>query len=430
MTLTAPCPAPADAGPELLAAFRKNLSSGRASLGEMFGGHWEDCAHGATVRTVAGEDFLNCAGYGVFLLGNTHPHVTEAVVAQVRRNPLATRLLLEPVSARAASAIAALCPPGLEKVHFTGSGAEATESAIKLARLHGKRRLITMVNGYHGKTMGALSVTAREVYQESFRPLLPDVVQVPYGDAEALEAVLREGPDSCVIVEPVQGEGGVIFPPEGYLAEVRRLCTEHGALFVADEILTGLGRLGRMWGIGEDPAHCPDILLIGKGLSGGVVPVAAAVARPEIYRPLDKDPFLHTSTFAASPLATAAALAACEALVADRAVERAARIGSVLLAGVNAAVARIGHLVREVRGEGLLIGVELADPGIAGELMLELIDRHLLVNHSMNNSQVLRLTPPAVLSEDGQQRVLAAFDGACTALARRFPARSAESRTA
>ena len=407
---------------ELLDAYRTHLSRGRASIGEMFGGFWESESRSATVRTSDGQEFINCAGYGVFILGATHPHVTEAVIAQVRANPLTTRLLLEPVSAAAAKTLADVCPPGLSKVHFVGSGTEATETAIKMARVNGRRRLVTTVNGYHGKTLGSLSVTARSVYQDAFHPLLPDVTSVPFGDVEAMRAVLRDGPPACVIVEPVQGEGGVVFPPDGYLAELSRMRDEYGAFLVVDEILTGLGRLGRWWGHDAEPVT-PDVMLVGKGLSGGVVPVAAAVATPAAYSPFDKDPFLHTSTFSAAPIAVAAAKAAVEAIVMEDAVSRAAKIGADLRGRLAEAAQRLcPHLVTEVRGAGLLIGVEMDNAGLGGELMLELIDERVLVNHSMNNSQVLRLTPPATISADELDRVATAFERAFSTLAGRFPA--------
>jgi putrescine aminotransferase len=407
---------------ELLDAYRSHLSRGRASLGEMFGGFWESTSHAGSVFTSDGQRFVNCAGYGVFILGGTHPHVIEAVVAQVRANPLATRLLLEPVSAAAAKTLVGVCPPGLTKVHFVGSGTEATETAIKMARVNGRRRLITTVNGYHGKTLGSLSVTARGVYQDPFQPLLPDVTSVPFGDVEAIRAALHDGPPACVIVEPVQGEGGVVFPPKDYLAELSRMRTEYGAFLVIDEIVTGLGRLGRWWGH-DFGTVAPDVMLVGKGLSGGVVPVAAAVATPAAYAPFDKDPFLHTSTFSAAPIAAAAAKAAIEAIVMEAAVAKAAKLGADLKHRItNSASRHCPHLVTEVRGEGLLIGVEMDSPGLAGELMLELIDGRVLVNHSMNNSRVLRLTPPATISADDLDQVATVFDHAFSVLAGRFPA--------
>lgn len=401
-----------------LALFEKHLSSARAAMSRMFDDHLEDYSQGAVVRTVDGTEFLNCAGYGVFFLGARHPRVTRAVIDQIERHPLSTRILLEPTSADAASALVGVCPPGLSKVHFAGSGAEAVETAIKLARAHGIRRLVTTTNGYHGKTMGALSITSRDVYQVPFRPLLPDVLSVPFGDVVALHDVLADGVPSCFIVEPVQGEAGVVLPPSSYLKDVSRLCRANGAFLVIDEILTGLGRLGRWWGCGD---VTPDVLLVGKALSGGVVPVSAAVCTPEAYRPFDRDPFLHTSTFAAAPIAVAAAKAAVETIAEEDLVCRAAQLGRTLLTSLRSSAANhCPDLVREVRGEGLLIGVELVDAGYTGELLLALLDERVLVNHSLNNSAVLRLTPPSVLSDSQTERLTAAFDAAFAQLARRI----------
>ncbi|PWV58094.1 aspartate aminotransferase family protein [Nocardiopsis sp. L17-MgMaSL7] len=412
-------PAPA----ETVSLSRRHLSSGRASLGEMFGGHLEAASHGAVVTTHEGREFLNCAGYGVLLLGSTHPRVVDAVVHQVRTHPVSSRILPDTAAPLAAEALVRVAPDGLTKVHFTGSGAEATECAIKLARAQGKRRLVTTVNGYHGKTMGALSVTARHLYQEPFEPLLPDVTEVPFGDAQALERALEGAPPSCFLVEPVQGEGGVIVPPAGYLQEVARLCRAHDCFLVVDEVLTGLGRLGHWWASqSEGPVHC-DALLVGKGLSGGVVPVSAVLATPEAYKPFDKDPFIHTSTFSGAPIAMAAARAAIEALQEEDAVGRAAQLGELIRPAIAQSARRhCGHLVTEVRGQGLLIGLEMRDAGLAGEVMLELLEERVLVNHSLNNSQVLRLTPAATLTVPQTDWLLEAFDRALAVVGQRFPA--------
>ena len=407
---------------EVLGAYRRYLSRGRARLAELAGGQMEISSHGSRVQAADGCEYLDCGGYGVFLLGHTHPAVVEAVVEQVRRHPMSTRLLLEPTAAAAAQALVRATPSGLERVHFVNSGAEATEAAIKLARAHGKQRLISAVGGYHGKTMGALSLTARELYQQPFRPLLPDVDHVPFGDARALEEALGgRGRESCVVVEPVQGEGGVIVPPDGYLRDVERLCRGHGAFFVLDEIQTGLGRLGRWWGADREGV-APDVLLVGKGLSGGVVPVAAAVATDEAYHPFNRDPFLHSSTFAGSPVAMAAARAAVEAIAREGLVERAAALGEILLSGLSRIAAEeCPHLVAGARGVGLLIGLELRDEQVAGELVLELLERGILVNHSLNAHRVVRLTPPAVLDDADLDWLLTAFGDAARAIADSHP---------
>jgi putrescine aminotransferase len=399
-----------------LLGYRRHLSSARAALAEMFGGDVEVSSGGAWVETAAGRRLLNCGGYGVLIMGARHPHVLAAVRRQLDTNPVATRLLLEPEVARAAAALAAVTPPGLDRVHFAGSGAEAVEAAIKMARAHGRTHLVSMTDGYHGKTLGALSVTAREVFQAPFRPLLP-VSHVPYGDAGALTRVLaRHHGTACVIVEPVQGEAGVVVPPPGYLRAVQQACREHGAFFVLDEVQTGLGRLGHWWGADRE-GITPDVLLVGKGLSGGVVPVSAAVATEDAFRPFDKDPFIHTSTFSGSPLAMAAARAAIEVIADEGLVPAAARIGAVL----SAELARIGRAVFgarlvEVRGPGLLIGLEFAVPGMAGDLLLELVSAGVIANHSLNSARVLRLTPPATLDDAEIQFLLDAFERAARAV--------------
>ncbi|WP_018571022.1 aspartate aminotransferase family protein [Streptomyces sp. PsTaAH-124] len=400
--------------------YREHLSAGRAVLGEVLGGMVETRSEGAWVHTSDGRGYLDFGGYGVFILGHRHPAVTAAVHRQIDAHPLATRVFLEPVAARAAAALAAHTPAGLDRVHFVNSGAEATEAGLKLARAHGRTALVSTVGGYHGKTLGALSATANPTYQDPFRPLLPDSAAVPYGDPEALAEVLAQvGERACVIVEPVQGEGGVRIPPPGYLADVGRLCRTHGAFLIVDEIQTGLGRLGSWWGLDTEHVR-PDVLLVGKGLSGGVVPVAAMVATDDAYAPFSRDPYLHTSTFAASPLACAAALAAVEAMEQEDVPGRARTLGFRLLHGVRTACTPYtGGLVREVRGRGLLIGLEFGAEQAVGEMILELVGRGVLVNHSLNAGRVLRLTPPAVVTDDELRLFLTALAEALHAVAAR-----------
>lgn len=410
--------------------YREHLSSGRAVMGTVLGGMLETASEGAWIFTDDGRRYLDFGGYGVFILGHRHPAVTAAVHCQVDAHPLASRVFLEPVAARAAEALTAHTPAGLDRVHFVNSGAEATEAGLKLARAHGHTAVVSMSSGYHGKTLGALSATANAKYQEPFRPLLPDTEVVPYGDAEALAAVLGVlGERACVIVEPVQGEGGVRIPPPGYLAEVSRLCRAYGAFLIVDEIQTGLGRLGSWWGLdgeGQEGVEgagevVPDVLLVGKGLSGGVVPVAAMVATEAAYGPFSRDPDLHTSTFAASPIACAAARASVEALDREDVVARARGLGERLLGGVQAVCAPyFGGLVQEVRGRGLLIGLEFSEERAVGELILELVGRGILVNHSLNASRVLRLTPPAIVGDDEVRLFLTSLAASLHDVARRM----------
>ena len=428
MTATAPHAQSAvpeiDTDPDrLVRRYRRHLSRGRALFGQVSGGLTEVESAGAWIYTADGRRLLDCGGYGVFIHGHRHPVVVEAVQRQLNRHPLATRVLLEPVTAAAAEALSAVAPAGLDHVHFVNSGAEATETAIKLARILGHSVLISTRGGFHGKTMGALSLTGNPAYQEPFAPLLQGVEHVPYGNADAMgQALTRHGAAACVVLEPVQGEAGVVRPPAGYLAAVQAMCREHGALLVVDEIQTGLGRTGRWWG-GDHENLTPDLMLVGKGLSGGVVPAAAVLATRAAYAPFDADPFLHSSTFAGSPLACAAALAAVRVIEQDGLVERSRDIGARLLDGVDEVLRRrLGSRLVECRGLGLLIGCEFDDAAVVGELVLALLDEGVVVSTSLNQHRVLRLTPPAILTPADEAEVLRRLDEAARTVAGRLAA--------
>ncbi|MFJ3904681.1 aspartate aminotransferase family protein [Streptomyces sp. NPDC090025] len=404
------------------AAYRRTMSSGRARLAEVLGGQVEVESSGAWLTTSDGRRYLNAGGYGVFITGARHPAVVREVERQLHRHPIGTRIFLDPAAARAGELLASVTPPGLHRIHFSGSGTEAVEAAIKLARLNGRRRLVSMTGGYHGKTLGALSLTAKSTFQDPFRPLLPDVTHVPYGDAASLDAVLARHPgESCVIVEPVQGEAGVIVPPAGYLRAVRESCTRHGALLVIDEVQTGLGRLGRWWGVDAEEVR-PDILLSGKALGGAVIPVAATVATEEVFAVLDRDPVLHTSTFSAAPIAMAAVCGAITAIRDDGLVSRAASLGRRLTADLTRILAgHLGHHPHEVRGAGLLIGAEFADPAMAADLFIALVGQDVVANLSLNSDHVVRFTPPATMTDSDVEFLVERFDRAARQVAERNP---------
>src|SRR5262245_53196599 len=278
---------------QVQAAYRDHVNGGLARLLALMGAPVEVHSDGALVFGDDGAYYLDAGGFGVFLLGHCHPAVVAAVARQLHKHPLSTRVLLNGQLAAASKLLAEAAPGDLTYVVFTNSGAEAVEAGLKLARLNGSRRIVAMEGGFHGKTMGALSATGREAYRLPFFPLLPDVEHVPFGDVDALERALAADPGSaCVILEPVQAEGGVVLPPPGYLRQVSELCRAGGAFLIVDEIQSGLGRLGRWWGISGEGME-PDAMLVGKTLSGGAVPIGAAVATPRAFAPLAKDPLLH-----------------------------------------------------------------------------------------------------------------------------------------
>jgi putrescine aminotransferase len=353
----------------------------------------------------------------------------EAVHRQLDRHPLASRLFPEPCLAEAAAALASVAPGDLDRVFLTNSGAEAVELGLKLARLNGRDRVVAMHGGFHGKTLGAVSVTGRPQYRDPFAPLLPGVEFVEYGDVAALEAALAaDGRRTVVILEPVQAEGGVVVPPPGYLAEVRSRCWRAGALMMVDEIQTGLGRLGRWWGCDAE-AVVPDILLAGKILGGGVMPVGAVVTTGELFRPIDDDPLLHSSTFAGNPLAAAAVVATIETIRVEGIVERAAVLGEKVRTIVaDAVTTECPESVREVRGRGLLVGVELTSSDLSVELLLGLVEEQIMPSHSLNSNRVLRLTPSALLSGEDLQWLATGMSNAARAV-RAVTASTSDNRT-
>jgi putrescine aminotransferase len=404
----------------VLDRYANHVNKSLASLARLVGAPVEVAAAGSKVQGSDGHTYLDCGGFGVFLLGHCHPVVVAAVREQLERNPLATRLFLNPELAAAAADLARITPPGLDYVFLTNSGAEATELGLKLARMAGKRHVIAMERGFHGKTLGALSVTGKAQYRDPFSPLLPMVDFVEFGDLAALQALLTA--QSAVLLEPVQGEAGVRLPPDGYLAQVRQACTDAGAVMILDEIQSGMGRLGAWWGA-DLAGVTPDVLLAGKILGGGVMPVGATVASAQLFAPLNADALLHSSTFAGSPLAAAAVTATIGAIESEGLIERARQLGPQVRDAAAAAVtAHCPHLVTEVRGQGLLIGVDFVSAEAATEFLIGLLDEHVIASYSLNSGNVLRLTPPAILDAADLDWLARALTSAARHVSRVIPA--------
>jgi putrescine aminotransferase len=307
------------ASPQELAAetyenYKRFVNPPLARVMKLSGSPVEVRAEGATIWDQTGKAYLDFAGgYGVFTLGHRHPRVLEAVRAQLDLIALSGKTMFNVVLGRASRRLAELAPGDLEITFWCNSGTEAIEGAIKLARAAtGRAKIVGTIDAYHGKTLGALSVSGRETFQSPFRPLLADSACIPYGETSMLDEALAGA--AAFVVEPVQGEGGVNVPPLGYMRAVREACDRSGAVFVADEVQTGLGRCGYRFACDRDGV-VPDVMTLAKGLSGGVIPVGAFIARPSVWnRAFAHAPLLHTSTFGGSELACAAALAAMDVL--------------------------------------------------------------------------------------------------------------------
>ena len=396
--------------------YRRYLNPPLARVMKVSGSPVEVRAEGSTITDHNGKTYLDFAGgYGVFTLGHRHPRVVAAVKDQLDRIALSGRTMFNPLMGRLAKRLAELAPGDLTISFFANTGTEAVEGALKLARAATKRPAIVATHGaFHGKTLGALSASGRDAFRDPFMPLLADVRHVPFGDARALRDVV-DAAVAAVIVEPIQGEGGVNVPPDGYLRDVRAICDAAGAVMIADEVQTGLGRCGVMFGCDRDGV-VPDVMTLAKGLSGGVIPVGAYVARPAVWNAAyGKQPLLHTSTFGGNELACAAALAALDVLIDEGLVANAAERGAQLLAGVRATMARRPEVIADARGAGLLVGVELRSEGYGGTIIPELLKRGVTAAWTLNQQRVIRLEPPLVVTAAEVGVALHAFDEAVAA---------------
>ncbi len=390
--------------------YRLYVNPTLARVMKLSGSPVEVRAQGCTIWDQNGKAYLDFAGgYGVFTLGHRHPKVVAAVKAQLDLIALSGKTMFNVMLGRASKRLAELAPGDLQISFFCNSGTEAVEGAIKLVRAATKRRRIVATrDAFHGKTLGSLSASGREYFKDTYAPLLEDVAHLEYGSVDGLEEALCDA--AAFIVEPVQGEGGINIPPAGYLREVREICDRTGALLIADEVQTGLGRCGMLFGCDRDGV-VPDVMTLAKGLSGGIVPVGAYITRPPVWNAAyAKHPVMHTSTFGGSELACAAALAAMDVLIEEDLIERARVRGAQLLAGAQALAAKYPDVARTVRGLGLLVGVELTNEGYGGWIIPEMLKHGVTAAWTLNMQRVIRLEPPLIVSEDEIKQALAALE--------------------
>lgn len=374
-------------------------------------------------------DFLG--GYGALNLGHNHSYIIKSL-SKVSNCPNILQAGLNPYAAALASNLALLNDGILKRSFFCNSGAEAVEGALKLAKAaSGRAGIVYCKNSFHGKTYGALSVTGREKYRKSFKPLMPQCEEIPFGDAVALEEKLKKFDAAAFIVEPVQGEGGIIVPPEGYLEKVRNLCTKYDTLLILDEIQTGFGRTGKMFAYQHEEVY-PDVICLAKSLGGGIMPIGAYITTDDIYHKayagIEKC-LLHTSTFGGNTYACAAAIAAIEVIYNENLIEKAAEIGSYLMDRLIQ-LKNSYRVVSEVRGKGLMVGIEFNNKSskllnaisagsienikneyyaslVAGKLLNEY---NILTAYTLNNPNVIRIEPPLTVSKEQIDRLVDALD--------------------
>jgi putrescine aminotransferase len=367
---------------------------------------------GPWVWDVEGAKFLDCfTSAGSFNVGRRNPRVVAAAHAAIDQLDNGNFLLCSQAKAELAARLAEITPGDLCCTMFGTGGGEAIDFAIKLARgSTGRPRIISTVNGYHGHTGFALSAGGRASFRAPFEPLMPEFVQVPFGDLDALSAAVDER-TAAVLLEPIQGEGGIVTPPPGYLAGVRAACDRAGALLILDEIQTGLGRTGRWWA-SEHDGVVPDVMTTAKSLGGSLVPISATVFTEELREFLIPNPFIHLSTFGGSDVACAVALEVIAVIEETGLVEHAAAMGERLFAGLHAIAAARPEVITEVRGRGLMAGIQYGEDSLGPRMSYHLARHGVLAIYSGNQPSVMRLMPALVIEEEEVDFLLASLDRA------------------
>lgn len=390
-------------------------------------------AEGVKVWDSEGNEYLDLlGGYGALNLGHNHPEVINAVKETM--DAMCPNLLQASMGTLASAlgeSIAAVVPGDLKHSFFANSGAEAVEGALKTARIaSGKQVIVSTEGSFHGKSFGCLSASGREKYRKPFEPLVPGFEHVPFGDSEALEKRLKRKDVAAFIVEPVQGEGGVVIPPAGYLRAVRELCNKYDVLLIDDEIQTGFGRTGTMFGCDHD-GIAPDIMALSKSLGGGVMPLAAFVCTEKVwkkaYGSIDKC-LLHTSTFGGNTFACAAGIAAIKATKDLDLPGQAREKGRYFLDRILALKEKYA-IVQDVRGIGLLIGIEFKQPkgllntltggalsSVSQEFLGSMVagvlqnEHRIITAYTLNNPNVIRLEPPLIITQDQIDQAVKALE--------------------
>ncbi len=393
--------------------FRKSVSTDYTAV------EWED--EGAVFRDIHGKEFIDIlGGYGIYVVGHRHPRVMKAVRDQLNRQAIHSQELIDPLRTYLANLVALITPGDLQYAFFTNSGTESIEGCLKMAIVTtGRHHLIGAVGAFHGKSMGSLGGTSKAVFREPFLPLL-HWTHVPWGDVDVLAKMMKTfdftgDRVAAVVLEPIQGEGGINVAPEGYLAAARELCDRYGAMLVFDEIQSGMGRSGKMFACEHDGV-APDLMALGKGFGGGVMPIGATVGTAQTWERYIENPFLHTTTFGGNPVACAAAIATIGVLLDEDLARQAGEKGQYLLGKFGELGARYPNLLKIWRGRGLMLGLEFANGDLGYAVSKSLFARQILIGGTYINARTLRVEPPLTISYPQLDRFLAALDESLAAV--------------
>ena len=387
--------------------YRKSVSTDYTAV------EWED--EGACFRDINGKEFIDMlGGFGIYVTGHRHPKVLKAVMDQLGRQGIHSQELIDPLRSYLAKLVSLITPGDLQFAFFTNSGTESIEGCLKMAMLTtGRKHFIGMVGGFHGKSLGALGGTSKAVFREPFLPLLK-WTHVPFGNLDDLTTMMKTydftgDRVAAVVIEPIQGEGGINVAPQGYLQGVRELCDKYGSLLIFDEVQSGMGRTGKMWACEWDHVT-PDLLATGKGFGGGIMPIGAVIGTPKTWQKYIENPFLHTTTFGGNPVCCAAAIATIHVLLEEDLPRQAHEKGQYLLQQINGLAKKYSKALKLCRGRGLMLGMEFADNDIGYDVAKNLFARQILISGTYINARVLRIEPPLVISLELIDRFLKALE--------------------
>lgn len=390
--------------------YRKSVSTNAAVI------EWTD--EGAYCTGLYGEKFIDClGGFGIYTCGHRNEEILDVVKAQLDHQALHSQELLDPLRGYLAKAVADITPGDLEYCFFTNGGAEAVEMALKLARIAtGGRWYISTVGAFHGKSMGAVSMGGKGTYRVPYTPMVQQVQHVEYGNAEDMRKVIRNlhavgEKVAAVIIEPIQGEAGVIIPPEGYLAEVRKICDEYGVALIFDEIQTGMGRTGTMWRC-EAEGVTPDIMAFGKAFGGGIMPITGIICRPKMWTEelIDNPWLLGSPTFGGNPVCCSAALATIKYMLENDIPGQCKEKGEYLKAGLEKLWEKYPEVIDEVRGTGLMLAVEFCKSDVGYSVAKGLFMRGVMTAGTLVNAKCIRFEPTAVISKEDMDNVIERMD--------------------
>ncbi|MEE9218391.1 MAG: aminotransferase class III-fold pyridoxal phosphate-dependent enzyme [Acidobacteriota bacterium] len=380
--------------------FNRGYIDYRKSVGELDGSaSIEWTGKGSYLEDVQGRRYLDCqGGFGIYSCGIRHPKIISAVRSQLERMPMSSQELLDPLRGALAHLLGEIAPGDLQKCFFISNGTDAVEGAMKLARFYtGRSGFISCLGAFHGKSYGSLSLMGMAEFRVPFEPLLQDVYFVPFGDAKAVENELKKAEQvgfdvAAVVAEPVQGEAGAVVPPDDFWPRLKEICKHYGVLLIADEVQTGLGRTGALWGV-DHWEVAPDIMCVGEAIGGGVMPLSAFISTPEIWKVLEKNPGIHSTTFGGNPLACAAGIAAINVVLEEDLPAKAAASGAYLLEKLRKMREQYPDVCLDVRGKGLMLGMEFVDPEFNYAVSSGMFKRGVLVSGMLINERTMRIEP-------------------------------------